>query len=94
MTTITNPTIGTTATTGPLATVWRHVDAIYIGSADKERNLLTQAAEYIEAVRVALLSGKPIDFRSIGNLLDCASLDIKTSNEHLESVIEELGLVA
>ena len=87
--TVNNQPLNTTLNTMALA--WRHLDSICVGSGGRERNLVNEAAEYVERVRSALLSEGPIDLMGIIAMLDATTMRLGLASYHLEELIDSMG---
>ena len=77
MATDTTNTTGTTI--APSHPAWTHIDQIL----DEDSDLLTMAAETVETIKAALMSGKPVDAPTLAKLCSYALRDIKATADHL-----------
>jgi hypothetical protein len=62
---------------------WQHIDQIY----PEGKNLLALAIDTMEAIRVELASGKPIEAASLTRLCDHALIDIRAAEGHLGDAV-------
>jgi hypothetical protein len=75
-----------------MATAWQHLDAICVGdNEDQPRNLVELAADTVEHVKAALLSGKALDVAALAAMLDAVAWQLHQSGVHLEELVESLG---
>lgn len=84
-----------TNTTSPTGTnqtqfdrVWGHLDCLL---NDDGVNILTNAAESIEAVARALRDSRPVHADVMARLLDSVANEVRAAHQHVGCAIVELG---
>jgi hypothetical protein len=70
-----------------MSSVWHHLDQL----CPEDGDLLTVAAESIEAVAAALRHDKPVHRDVMARLLDSAARTVRDAHRHTGNAVIELG---
>lgn len=70
------------------AAVWRHLDALYF---EEGGDLMDAAVALLDAIRIELESGDPLDISGLTLLLDAAKREIGRTELHISGIVEAMA---